>query len=296
MARTYYAREGDTYIRFPDYASRQAWVARKPDVRTAVKRDDVRSAKATVIESSVLEQMPVSSMPAGRAIAPFAISKAGAERLGVEYVSPEEAIRRSAHFVQPFDALWRRDNERRRQSQAIPEYQRRAFRNEQRNIGRDIAATEREMSKLPEGSSARGYLDARLRNLQVLRDLMRQYQDTPQGRVYNSRSTRLEAYAEYLQSYKGRANLNYQREKVVPLKIPDYPDSMMARLERKVGVSSREFDLGQPALEDLYNEYVMALRQQDSPRARAILRRMQNLQADRYYRDGRMTNQTAGLR
>lgn len=262
----------------------------------AVTLKELKRSKAKPVDFSTFSAMANIAQPLASAKSPFAISEAGAKRLGVQYQSAEERLKASAHYVQPFDPLWNRDNERRRQGQAIPQAQQRSFRNEQRNIGRDISATQREIAKLPDGSPERGYLENRLRSLSMLRELMRQYQDTPEGKVYNSRSTRMEAYEEYLMNFKGAGNLKRQREHVQNLRVDEGPDTFMARLQAKVGVNLDDVELGFPMMEDLYRDYVMALRQYDSPRAAAILRKMQNVSADRLYRDGRMTTQTAGLR
>lgn len=145
-------------------------------------------------------------------------------------------------------------------SQADKDAQRK-FRNEQRNIGRDIKATEKMMKKVDKGSFEYINLSSHLESLQSLQRLMRRGNKVDGSMRYNAASVRMEAYAEYVTNFKGksaREAARTQTRKVRPfvseqmmkdrvankmgVEIPEAIDAHMEDLERQLSEAAKRYD------------------------------------------------------
>jgi len=107
----------------------------------------------------------------------------------------------------------------------------RVIRNEQRNIGRDIKATDREMSKLDPNSREYENLQGRRNRLALLQFEMRQKNVIDGETKYNSTATRLHAFEEYVTKFGGRAKLEEQREQIVNLSYSFGQETFLHRVK-----------------------------------------------------------------
>lgn len=129
-----------------------------------------------------------------------------------------------ASMIMPGSSEWKATQAERRKKSPVPRELQREFRNAQRSIVRDINATMREYNKAV-GTPEADFLAYRLSNLQSLRHAMLgSYKGENGLRYYNVASGRLDAYEVYLAKFKGRANLDEQRTKLVraPMSMPKY--------------------------------------------------------------------------
>lgn len=168
----------------------------------------------------------------------------------------------------------------------------RKFRNEQRNIGRDITATKRDMKKAERGSAEYLNLDAHLRSLESLQRLMRSRNKDQNGNWrYNPASTRMEAYETYVDDFKGKSAREQARTKVQPIRAfvgdEEFRNRVITKISR--GLSGKEDDSTTPwwledesdlpeptdkALEDMWNELDEMIKDYDSAGATAVVYRM----------------------
>lgn len=176
--------------------------------------------------------------------------------------------------------------------------QQRKFRNEQRNIGRDITATKREMKKATRGSLEYNNLDARLRSLESLRNRMKASVKSASGTSRNPLSTRLEALIDYVSRFKGAKNLQESKRRVTPARKPVDADMMIDRTVKANGLQNPQ-DLTQRArsntgipeattkqLEDMELELQDAASRYDSDEIKRIIRLMENMVSNMLYNSG----------
>lgn len=162
--------------------------------------------------------------------------------------------------------------------------QSRKFRNEQRNIGRDITATKRQMAKEDKGSIAYINLKRRLGSLESLRNLMKTRAKTESGTVNNPLSTRIEALVTYVNDYKGSSRekmRQYSRESN-PLRRFLSSDEMIKRTTRANALGDVP-EATTPTLEDLERELNEAAARYDSEEIKRVVRRMQNVTQEQMY-------------
>lgn len=164
------------------------------------------------------------------------------------------------------------------------------YRNEQRNIGRDIKSTQRAMQKVDKGSYEYLNLSRRLSALQNLSREMKKSGTYDGVKRENSLSTRISAFITYVNDYKGKQRLSEQRKQVQAIPMDAGQQRFYQRVINKYG------DLPQvlsPALTDLMAEFDSAIRRYDSAQASEILTRMHRMTGDEYMQTREYTNRRA---
>lgn len=162
----------------------------------------------------------------------------------------------------------------------------RKMRNEQRNVNRDIASTERAIEKTSDPSQ-RANLQYRLKVLQSLKQGMAQSYESYDGqRVYTPAKARLDAMNEYLDKFKGAQNMKEQRGFRVR---PDmsYAKEFMQGFESKwrSAIEDAFADGGiefTAKYQELLDEYHQAIRSFDSDEAKRVVSRMASYKV-KYY-------------
>lgn len=208
-----------------------------------------------------------------------------------------------ASMVMPGSSEWKATQADRRKKSPVPRELQREFRNAQRSIVRDINATMREYNKSI-GTPQADFLAYRLSNLQSLRHAMLGSYKRDDGlRYYNLASGRLDAYDVYLAKFKGRANLDEQRTKIVraPMSMPKFDkfgnllkpgqDVFRDNAIKKYGYDKLIDDtpFAQTArYQELMDELEQAIREYDSDQARRIITKlMHGAEAYRTFRKNR---------
>lgn len=176
-------------------------------------------------------------------------------------------------------------SERRKQSQMPSAKIGRRMRNEQRNIGRDIKATEKAMSRLDTGSVEYANLEHRLESLKVIKKSMAQKQDIAGSTVYNRYDSRYAAMEAYIYGFKGKAHLDEQRSFRVsiesaygPVKwhtenVEQFKKNMEARYDTLFDDIDDDFK-NTMVFQELQEEYENALRSYDSDAAKRVAMEM----------------------
>lgn len=171
--------------------------------------------------------------------------------------------------------------ERRNKSQMPSAKIGRQMRNEQRNIGRDIKATEKAMSKLDTSSAEYANLECRLDSLKTIKKSMAQKQDIAGSMVYNRYDSRYAAMEAYIYGFKGKAHLDEQRNYRVSLETAYGPvkwhnegvERFKKNLEAKYDNLFDDIDDGfknTRVFQELQEEYENALRAYDSDAAKRV--------------------------
>lgn len=203
----------------------------------------------------------------------------------VQYADELGALRRSL-------ATGRKDDSAQRKGAKLSGDLSRKMRNEQRNINRDIASTEKAIEKTSDPVQ-RANLQYRLKVLQSLKQGMAQSYTSYDGqKVYTPAKARLDAMQEYLDRFKGAQNLKVQRGVRVK---PDmsYAQEFMGRFEGKwrSALDDAFADGGiefTARYQDLLDEYYRAIRSFDSDEAKRVVSRMASYKVSYYSRRPRI--------
>lgn len=164
------------------------------------------------------------------------------------------------------------------------------FRNEQRNLTRDIKSTQRALSKADRGSYEYMNLSRRLTSLQTLSADMKKSAEHQGVKRANSLSTRMGAFITYMNDFKGKQRMAEQRQAVKPLSMDAGQQRFYRRVINKYGDTPA---IMTPALQDLMIELESAIRRYDSAQASEILTTMNRMTGDEYMQTREYTSRHA---
>lgn len=153
----------------------------------------------------------------------------------------------------------------------------RRLRNEQRNVGRDITATKREISRSTPGSMEYIQLTRRLGTLQQLQRSMKASVEINGEKMANQNSVRVRAMLDYIEQYKGRQRLDQARTFSPTIGLSSGQRRFFENVTRFYGETP---DVMSPQMEDLEQDLEMAVRMYDSEQARRIISKMHQVAGD----------------
>lgn len=169
----------------------------------------------------------------------------------------------------------------------------RYMRNQQSSINRDIKNTEKALGRTKDSTERRN-LEHRLKELQNLKETMAASFQGEEGRVYNPANARIDALNEYLTKFKGAAHLEEQRAYQVRSDL-EYSAEFQRRFEKRWREAVNEAVDGSAyantvQYQELYEDYVQALRSFDSDEAKRVVSKME-AGRKRYYTNRPRINQ-----
>ena len=183
----------------------------------------------------------------------------------------------------PGSAEWDYKNEQRRKASKLDGTQSRMVRDAQSAIAKDIRSANRDMLRESDPTK-RENLRAHKEALETLQRRMRQSNTIDGRKVYNSATSRMEAFGLYVMSFKGRNMREMAKNgpSLTGVRITgDITSNRMFQHLRK-HYDEHEFDwmdndVWIPGLEDLYNELDEAVRNYDSEQARRVIKKIHRL-------------------
>ena len=240
-----------------------------------------RPQRLEKVQAPTKQKMPKASFnlgasPKARSVIPNSQVRSTSN---VMYADELQALRMSL-------ATGRKDESTKRKVSRLSGDLSRKMRNEQRNINRDIASTERAVDKTSDPSQ-RENLQYRLKVLKSLKQGMAQSYESYDGqRVYTPAKARIAAMNEYLDKFKGAKNMKEQ----IGFRVrPDmsYANEFMQSFESKWR-SALDDSFADGGIEftakyqDLLDEYNLAIRSFDSDEAKRVVSRMASYKVEYY--------------
>lgn len=167
------------------------------------------------------------------------------------------------------DAVWRDQNERNKRASKLSGAESRAMRNAQSRIRKDIKAAEKALSR---GENVGRYLDT-LRDLQIH---MRQSNTVDGRKIYNNRSERRDAMAEYLSRFAGTKQRDVYKTKPVDYVPRDNPlyQHMVPQYFDRLKELRDELKVYYPSIDDMESELYEMVRKYDYNKAVEIFNRL----------------------
>lgn len=163
----------------------------------------------------------------------------------------------------------------------------RRLRNEQRNIGRDIRATKREIGRATPGSLEYIQLTKRLGSLQQLQREMKASVKIAGTKQANQNSVRIRAMLTYVEDYKGKQRLEMARTYSPSMGLAGGQKRFYENVTKLYGEMP---EVTSPALEQLEQDLELAIRMYDSDQAREIIARAHRMTGDDYMKTREYTN------
>ena len=156
----------------------------------------------------------------------------------------------------------------------------RMFRNMQSAINKDVKATRRMIESGKYNSQEMANLEYRLKQLNSIRNRMKQSYKEDGLTVYNTTGIRKNALNDY-QKIRGAKNAVKSVNRKFKIGLSDGEEEFKRRVEAKEGFFGDE-DISFPAYEDLLEDFENAIKSYDSSQAREILRKVMGMKEDYY--------------